>query len=67
MEEIISYGRFQCRELAPHKNRGMEITFVQRGMMEWMVELNVHHKPGEIQIRIGRLTGLLCQGQKRAD
>jgi AraC family L-rhamnose operon regulatory protein RhaS len=38
MDEIISYGRFQCTELAPHKNRGMEITFVERGMLEWMAE-----------------------------
>ncbi|WP_372795450.1 AraC family transcriptional regulator [Pontiella sp.] len=38
MKEIISYGRFQCSELAPHKNRGMEITYIEKGMMEWMVE-----------------------------
>ncbi len=38
MKEIISYGRFQCRELAPHKNRGMEITYIEKGMLEWMVE-----------------------------
>jgi AraC family L-rhamnose operon regulatory protein RhaS len=38
MKGIISYGRFQCTELAPHKNRGMEITFVEKGMLEWMAE-----------------------------
>lgn len=38
MDEIISYGRFQCSELAPHKNRGMEITYIEKGMMEWMAE-----------------------------
>lgn len=38
MKEIISYGRFRCKELAPHKNRGMEITYIEKGMMEWMVE-----------------------------
>ncbi len=38
MKEIISYGRFQCKELTPHKNRGMEITFIEKGMMEWIVE-----------------------------
>ena len=38
MNEIISYGRFHCRELTPHKNRGMEITFIEKGMLEWMVE-----------------------------
>lgn len=38
MNEIISYGRFQCSELAPHKNRGMEITYIEKGMLEWMAE-----------------------------
>ncbi len=38
MNEIISYGRFQCSELAPHKNQGMEITYIEKGMMEWMAE-----------------------------
>ena len=40
MNEIISYGRFQCSELTPHKNRGMEITYIEKGVMEWMVEGN---------------------------
>jgi len=38
MHGIISYGHFPIRELAPHKNQGMEITLVERGVMEWMVE-----------------------------
>ncbi|QHI69392.1 AraC family transcriptional regulator [Tichowtungia aerotolerans] len=38
MKEIISYGHFRCTDLAPHKNRGMEITYVEKGMLEWMVE-----------------------------
>lgn len=38
MKEIISYGRFRCREMAPHKNRGMEITYIEHGMLDWMVE-----------------------------
>jgi AraC family L-rhamnose operon regulatory protein RhaS len=38
MDEIISYGRFQCSELAPHKNRGMEITYIEKGLLEWMAE-----------------------------
>lgn len=38
MKEIISYGRFRCTELTPHKNRGMEITYIEKGMLEWMVE-----------------------------
>lgn len=35
---FISYGHFKCRELAPHKNQGMEITYIEKGQMEWMVE-----------------------------
>lgn len=38
MKEVISYGRFQCSELSPHKNRGMEITYIEKGMLEWMTE-----------------------------
>jgi AraC family L-rhamnose operon regulatory protein RhaS len=38
MDEIISYGRFRCVDLAPHKNCGMEITYVEKGMLDWMVE-----------------------------
>jgi len=38
MKEIISYGRFQCMELSPHKNRGMEITYIEKGLLEWTVE-----------------------------
>jgi AraC-like DNA-binding protein len=38
MKEITSYGRLQCTDLAPHKNQGMEITYVEKGNLEWMVE-----------------------------
>ena len=38
MKEIISYGRLRCKELSPHKNRGMEITYIEEGALEWMVE-----------------------------
>jgi AraC-like DNA-binding protein len=38
MHGIISYGHFPIKELAPHKNQGVEITFVEKGVMEWMVE-----------------------------
>jgi len=49
MKEIISYGRFRCPELAPHKNRGMEITYIEKGMLEWMVEGEVERvEPGSI-------------------
>lgn len=38
MHGIISYGHFPIKELAPHKNQGMEITYIEKGVMEWMVE-----------------------------
>lgn len=38
MKEIISYGRLHCKDLAPHKNRGMEITYIEKGLLEWTVE-----------------------------
>lgn len=38
MKEIISYGRLRCTELSPHKNRGMEITYIEKGDLEWIVE-----------------------------
>ena len=37
MHEIISYGHFPIKELAAHKNQGMEITLIEKGVMEWMV------------------------------
>lgn len=38
MNHFISYGNFRCKELSPHKNRGVEITYISRGNLEWMVE-----------------------------
>jgi AraC family L-rhamnose operon regulatory protein RhaS len=38
MKEIVSYGRLRCKELSPHKNRGMENTYIEKGSLEWMVE-----------------------------
>lgn len=38
MKEIISFGRIRCPELSPHKNRGMEISYIEKGVLEWMVE-----------------------------
>jgi len=38
MDDTISYGHLRCLELAPHRNRGMEITYIEKGMLEWMVE-----------------------------
>lgn len=49
MNEFISYGRFRCRELKPHKNRGMEITYIEKGMLEWMAEgVTEHVESGSI-------------------
>lgn len=49
MDAVISYGCFQCRELSPHKNRGMEITYIERGLLEWMVEgVSERVEPGTI-------------------
>lgn len=38
MKGLISYGHFPIKELTPHKNEGMEITYIEQGLMEWMVE-----------------------------
>jgi AraC family L-rhamnose operon regulatory protein RhaS len=38
MKDIISYGQFPIKELAPHKNKGMEITYIEKDLLEWMVE-----------------------------
>lgn len=49
MKEIISYGRFHCTELMPHKNHGMEITYIEKGMLEWMVEgIREKVEPGSV-------------------
>jgi hypothetical protein len=34
MKDIISYGQFPIKELAPHKNKGMEITYIEKGLLE---------------------------------
>lgn len=38
MKEIISSGFVVLREMQPHRNRGREVTFLQKGDLEWMVE-----------------------------
>lgn len=49
MKDIISYGRFPIPELSPHKNKGMEITYIEKGLLEWMVEGEVEKvKPDSI-------------------
>ena len=53
MKEIISYGQFPIRELRPHKNKGMEITFIEKGIMEWMVEGRTEKiNPGSVFFRL---------------
>jgi AraC family L-rhamnose operon regulatory protein RhaS len=38
MEEIISSGHLRIGDLGLHKNRGMELTYITRGRMEWVVD-----------------------------
>ena len=45
LNEIITYGRFRCRELSPHKNRGLELTYVAKGNLKWRVEGRVENVP----------------------
>lgn len=35
---LISHGHFRIADLALHRNRGMELTFISRGRMEWVVD-----------------------------
>ncbi|MDQ8196071.1 AraC family transcriptional regulator [Coraliomargarita sp. SDUM461004] len=38
MDDIISCGHLKIGDLGLHKNRGMELTYVSRGRMEWVVD-----------------------------
>ena len=38
MGEIISCGHLKIGDLGLHKNRGMELTYITRGRMEWVVD-----------------------------
>lgn len=38
MDEIISFGHLKIGDLGLHKNRGMELTYITRGRMEWVVD-----------------------------
>lgn len=38
MPDVISYGCFTNKELFPHKNRGLEITYIAKGSLDWMVD-----------------------------
>lgn len=38
MKEMISFGHLQIADLGLHKNRGMELTYITRGRMEWVVD-----------------------------
>jgi AraC-like DNA-binding protein len=35
---LISFGHFRIADLALHRNRGMELTYISRGRMEWVVD-----------------------------
>lgn len=38
MRDVISSGFVVLREMQPHRNRGLEIHYIQRGDLEWMVD-----------------------------
>jgi len=38
MKERITSGHLRIADLAPHKNRGMELTYITKGRMEWVVD-----------------------------
>ena len=38
MDEVISCGHLKIGDLGLHKNRGMELTYITRGRMEWVVD-----------------------------
>jgi AraC family L-rhamnose operon regulatory protein RhaS len=38
LEEFVGYGRCAIKDLLPHKNKGMEITYIEHGSFEWMVD-----------------------------
>lgn len=38
MDEIISSGHLRIGDLGLHKNRGLELTYITRGRMEWVVD-----------------------------
>ena len=38
MDKIISCGHLKIGDLGLHKNRGMELTYITRGRMEWVVD-----------------------------
>ncbi|MFP4166862.1 MAG: helix-turn-helix domain-containing protein [Opitutales bacterium] len=38
VKEIISFGHLRIGDLGLHKNRGLELTYITRGRMEWVVD-----------------------------
>ncbi|WP_269522375.1 AraC family transcriptional regulator [Coraliomargarita parva] len=38
MREVITSGHLRIDDLGLHKNRGMELTYISRGRMEWVVD-----------------------------
>jgi len=38
LNEILSFGNMNHKQLLPHKNRGMEIVYVSKGCLQWQVD-----------------------------
>lgn len=41
MDAVISSGHLKIGDLGLHKNRGMELTYITRGRMEWVVDSRI--------------------------
>jgi AraC family L-rhamnose operon regulatory protein RhaS len=49
LEELLSAGAINHKRLLPHKNRGLEIVYVERGYLHWRVENRVEQLgPGSV-------------------
>jgi quercetin dioxygenase-like cupin family protein len=49
LEEVLSFGAVNHKRLPPHKNRGLEIVYVERGHLRWRVENRVEQLgPGSV-------------------
>jgi AraC family L-rhamnose operon regulatory protein RhaS len=38
MHEMISYGHIENKLMYPHRNQGMEVVLVEKGLLEWAVD-----------------------------
>lgn len=49
LNSLISFGHFRIADLALHRNQGMELTYLSRGRMEWVVDDHIEVvKQGDI-------------------